>query len=194
MHPIVVRGAQVVVAAFGLFGGFIANISPPDHIASTGLASILTLIAFLLIVATARGQDLTAEVQRDWIRISARFFAGALILFLIYFFAKGALVFAMPSGQEVVGGLWFSARALEVMHSQQVSDPAEVLGIFGGVTALHDVWPFWSHSLAQLLLYALYVASVLSTLSALFCVSEGIFGDAGGSADAKPTSDDPPLQ
>lgn len=176
MHPIILRGTQVVIAAFALFGGFIGDVSPPDHMASTGMASLLALVLFVWIVGTTGGQSVVAAWRQVWLAVAGGCFVAALILFVIYFPTKATFVWQMPSGQDGVGGLWYSAEALKAIADEGVSSPSDVLALFGGPAALYQVWPVLSHWLAAALLYLLYALCVLTSLGALFAISEGIFG------------------
>ncbi|MCW1410733.1 MULTISPECIES: hypothetical protein [Rhizobium] len=172
------------MAIFALFGGFITNISPPEHSVSTGFASIIALILFLLIVFTRAGQKLTDGVRRRWLQVAVSCGVAAFVLLLIYLPMKDALAFTMPSsGQEFIGGFWLSADAIAAAQKQQVTDPADILGLFGP-SSLLQVWPPASHWLAVVSLYFLYVLSVCAVLGAIFALSEGIGDTTAGEIPA----------
>jgi len=180
MRKIVTRGVAVIVAVSALFGGFITNIAPPQHSVSTGFASIIALILFLLIVFTRGGQKLTNNVRGSWLRASVLSGAAAVVLLLIYLPTKDALTDKMPSGQDFVGGFWVSAEAAEAAHKNQVTALRDILALFGGLPALLEVWPPWSHYPAVVLLYILYLLSVCAVLGAIFALTEGIGDNVGG--------------
>jgi hypothetical protein len=181
MRKIVTRGVEVVLAIFALFGGFITNISPPQHSVSTGLASVIALILFLLIVFTRGGQELTDNVRKKWLRIAVLCGVAAFVLLLIYLPMKDALAFTMPSsGQELIGGFWLSPEAMQAAQKQQTTDPADILGLFGGIPSLLEVWPPPSHWSAVVSLYFLYVLSVCAVLGAIFALTEGIGDQVSG--------------
>lgn len=136
MHSLVQRASQAIIALFGLAGGFVTKIAPPPHWESTGFATIILIIVFVIVAAFKKERK--QKIQRRWIPLAV--WSGAMGAFLgfCFIFARKWYVFSYPheSDHQLVRGLWMTPKAA----NYSAMDPALLLEEYGGEQHFSDIW------------------------------------------------------
>ncbi len=182
---------QLIVTLLAAFHGFLLNISPPEEIrqsSSIGFASFILLILFLLIALLARRKTPSPR-YRKWICVVALVCAVlGTSAFFVYQAKTYRLTFLFPPGSQdaelYVKGEVLTEEVIEWLAHNPGKADSELVDSFGGVKYKDRVWTHESIGKAEIVLVGWHVIVVVSLMSAVLCLLEGLLTtDARGKND-----------
>jgi hypothetical protein len=169
-------GIDVVAAVFGAFGGLLGAIAPPDQggpAFTVGIAQGISVLVFLVVAAFIRGR----VPSKVWLVIAVVFalvFVGS-----VYHYSNDwhQLTFVHPqtNSRYVCGSMeltQLTPEARAAIAANPNLDCAELVGGFGGIDYIHDVWPADVLEVTRRRLLLGYLVSVCSFSFAVFCLVE----------------------
>jgi hypothetical protein len=177
-RAILTKAIEVIGFLFAAFGGFLANIAPPegqDASYAVGITSFLALIILLFASAIAKNLPVR-KFKKIWLIAAAVFFCSALASAFWYKHNLDRLTFAFPPEAikaQYIKGTEMTPEAKEFQERTKKSDSA-VVAAFGGLSKREQVWPIESIQRARLILTVSYSVLVLSLASSIFSLTEGI--------------------
>ena len=126
-------GIELSAFVLSAFGGFLKAIAPPAEagaVFSVGLASFLTLIVFLFIVAVSKGQNQKAR-RALWLRVSFVLAGIGFISIFAYISNLNKLTFRYPpsSTERYIAGTQFTPVGQKYWDS--LRDVSQVVLKFG---------------------------------------------------------------
>lgn len=170
---------KLVTFLFGMFGGFLTFIAPPEEANSrfaVGLSSCLVLIILLVISALIKKRR-TARSRKKWLLVAVGLSVVALVTALGYWWNLNRLTFAYPpesTKAEYVAGVALSADAQKYLADNPGKTISEMLADYGGLEYRELVWSPDSQRKARMILLINYIAFVMTLATAIFCLSEGL--------------------
>ena len=174
---------KIVTFLFGMFGGFLTFIAPPEEANSrfaVGLGSCLVLIILLVISALIK-KPRTAKPRKKWLVTAVSFSVLALAAALIYWWNVDRLTFAFPpesTKAEYVAGVSLTSDAQQYLQENPGKTISEIVADYGGLEGRELVWSPDSLRKARMILLINYVAFVTTLAAAIFCLSEGLLSPA----------------
>jgi hypothetical protein len=175
---------KIVTFLFGMFGGFLTFIAPPEEANSRfaiGLASCLVLIILLVISALIK-KPRTAKSTKKWLVIAVSFCVLTLAASLTYWWNFNRLTFAFPpesTKAEYVAGVSLTPDAQQYLQDNPGKTISEIVADYGGLESRELVWSPDSLRNARMILLINYIAFVMTLAAAVFCLSEGLLSPAG---------------
>jgi hypothetical protein len=170
---------KIVTFLFGMFGGFLTFIAPPEEANSrfaVGLSSCLVLVVLLLISALIT-KPRTSTSTKKWLAVAVFFFIVAVASSLTYWWNLNRLTFAYPpesTKAEYVGGTNMTPEAQKYHDDNPGKTISEIVADNGGLQSRELVWSPESIRRAKIILLINYVVFVMSLAAAIFSLSEGL--------------------
>ncbi len=182
--PVLLRIVQIVSFLFAAFGGFLANIAPPEEASpgfAVGLASFLSLCVLLYIAAISK--DLPPRKhKRRWLVAAGIAFAGSVGFAAWYSTLLLHHTFRYPSEtspERYVAGTEMTSAARDYAQANPGRSTTAIVKDFGGLERRESVWTASSIALATQLLTGAYVGLVVCFAATIFCLTEGVLSARG---------------
>lgn len=199
---IIGKAVEVVAFALGAFSGYLTKIAPPDETGAAfavGLVSFAALIIYLFILTLARGM-LVPKHRKYWFAAAALCAISFISFAFVYRGARERLTFPWPPDESeqvryVSGGDQYTPSAQRWREENPGAASTELVADFGGINKRTAVWPAEAISRAGQTLTIEYIVMVLSLLTAIFCLTEGLLlrdSPPALPATAPPASPSPP--
>lgn len=177
---------EIVAALLAAFHGFLLKISPPEEIqqwqsAASGISSFTLLIIFLLIAYFARRLGATKKYTRWMILVAVVCACVGITSFFGYQTETHRLTFlypppppgALPAKLHVRGEVLTNDATTWRSDHPGITD-SELVEAFGGIPDIDRVWTKDSVGKAETKLTALYVLFVVTLLTAVLSLLEGL--------------------
>ena len=188
---ILTRAVEIVTFVFAAFGHFLLGIAPPEEGRlgiSAGIASILAVTVLLYISALAHSLP-AKKHKRRWLVAAGGFLALVVVAFPWYRSNLAKYTFAFPSSNSpnvFVRGTELTPEAKRYRDRYPMKTVQDVVADFGGTEARTLVWTEPSIRHASLILGIHYLVVTLGVATAIFCLTEGIFGRPTTPATKRP--------
>jgi hypothetical protein len=178
MKTIVGRLVELITFLFSLFGGWLKVIAPPEDAEASfavGLASVLSLLVFLILTVVIRMKSPQAGTILFVVAVVLAVMATASGF--IYRSQLRTLTFAYPPGATstyYIAGTELTEDAKKYRGNNPKLTDAELLATFEGLDHLDLVWTPESRRHAGTILTVWYIVFILSVFGSIFCLTEGV--------------------
>jgi len=175
----VTRAIEVVAFLFAAFGHFLLNIAPPNETEvsfAVGFASFFSVLALLFI--SAKSNDLPRKKHRKrWLISVIIALVIAAISAPIYQYVFLKYTFAVDikgQPQRFIRGTELTPYAKKYMENNEAATVDQLVNDTGKLSQLDALWTNKSIILVKIKLTVAYVILVLSIMTAIFCITEGL--------------------
>ncbi|QPB24206.1 hypothetical protein [Rhizobium sp. 007] len=156
--------------------------SPGSETINGRIASFIVLALTLIIIAATR-QRRTKTRRRSWFVLAVVLLGASIVLGPSYLASRQILTApvinadAGRSGNSAVIGLWADAEGLKKIQYRGFDNNTAKIRFFGCDAVVPELWPWQAVIASYFLLMALYLACLLSIVTCLLSISEGVFGE-----------------